>query len=950
MPAMLVAMVIAYLGLNLVQSRRLANEENRNINAGIKLYKSLMLLDRIRGMDKVIGNDADAGDQIILFSTRAALQQFMLDNLRALIAYEKNIPAPAQVKSLEAVVAKLKMIFANPVGRAADPSRDLEYEQILTAIQHVELQKNIGESVSKRIYETDYLLSTTAQSVTEVSQALERIAEIVAASVTDHERNQTDDDNLYKALGNLEAAHRRFQNQFAQLSQRITTPAATGQLVDKLSEKVSLLEGMAHLKAEAGHTDASDRFSEQTKSAIETAGQLYNGLIGQHIVINNGRLAQIDEKRSVLDLVGWGVILLILGLLVVYIRNNKRMTRKLHSLNRALAHSENNIRNIIELLPHVVVMQDAQGNVLMANKAFREFMRENFPQQDPEVPDFTQSDHGITRLLPAETGRLHAGESLSVRTETIVGSGGEKKVLHITSVLYPLSEKLNGVLSVLMDMTEIYRIKDLQKISGVGYWEWNLSKNVFNFSDKFCEIIGIPQGSVDDNFSNYASSIVDGDRQRVMYAFLRAQEAYTPIDIEHAVRRGGGNRTIVHVRGTVYQRSMDGSVHMAGTIQDVTVQKRTEEALIKSEMKYRKLLENLSDEYFFYSYDTRQEFTYISPSVASMLGYSNLELLESGMLGQIVDSGPLLDRDESHPAGFNEKLLRRNIELVSQNNEVRLIELSEMPVYSLDGEVVGFDGIAHDVTDNKLQEAHLKASQNRLRELAAHLQNVRENERASIARDIHDEIGGYLMALKMDISLLNKKLDKSDARIISRYQSMTQLLDMLIESTRRMITNLRPSVLDELGLLEVLDWQLRAFGKRCEIDVTFNHDDDIAKIEFDTPEYAVDIFRIFQEILNNVTKHAEASMVTTYTAIHDNSFVLAVSDDGKGAPQDATKKQGSYGILGMQERVYKMGGEMKFISEEGVGTTVILNIPLRRKPQGHAAMDATINNQLRKTV
>ena len=275
-----------------------------------------------------------------------------------------------------------------------------------------------------------------------------------------------------------------------------------------------------------------------------------------------------------------------------------------------------------------------------------------------------------------------------------------------------------------------------------------------------------------------------------------------------------------------------------------------------------------------------------------------------------------------------------------------------MPVYSFSHELVGFDGIAHDVTNNKLRESELRESEKRLRQLAVHLQDVRENERASIARDIHDEIGGYLMALKMDISLLNKRLDKADTRIHSRFQSMSQLIDIAIESTRRMITNLRPSILDELGLIEALEWQLNAFSERYEIAVDFNYDCRIAAIEFADPEYSVNIFRIFQEILNNISKHAEARTVTVFVVVHANIFALSVSDDGVGIKNDEFNKAGSYGILGMQERIKNMDGLLHIYGGQGKGSTVMIRLPLDEdKLTGeHGVADISFDEEQMMTV
>lgn len=220
--------------------------------------------------------------------------------------------------------------------------------------------------------------------------------------------------------------------------------------------------------------------------------------------------------------------------------------------------------------------------------------------------------------------------------------------------------------------------------------------------------------------------------------------------------------------------------------------------------------------------------------------------------------------------------------------------------------------------------------QQRLRELSTHLELVREAERASIAREIHDELGGVLTALKMDVRWLHKQCAASGGDAASeKFSAMSSHLDSAINTVRRIITDLRPSVLDDLGLVAALEWQLSEFEKRYAIACNFSS--DVQKINFLATEHEVAVFRIFQESLTNIAKHAQASEVNVELKCEDNTLLLDILDNGKGISDNDKFKKGHYGILGMNERALSINGELFVQGQEEVGTRVRLLLPLQQE-------------------
>jgi PAS domain S-box-containing protein len=225
---------------------------------------------------------------------------------------------------------------------------------------------------------------------------------------------------------------------------------------------------------------------------------------------------------------------------------------------------------------------------------------------------------------------------------------------------------------------------------------------------------------------------------------------------------------------------------------------------------------------------------------------------------------------------------------------------------------------------NALLFEQLRASQEQLHDLAGYLETSREEERTRIARGIHDELGQVLTALKIDLSWLARRLPDGQLGLTEKVGAMSDLVDATIQTVRRVATELRPGVLDDLGLAAALEWQAGEFSARtgigCELDLC-------------DPEMALDhdlstaLFRIVQETLTNVARHAEATQVKVKLSRGPDGLVLVIRDDGRGITVEETLDPKSLGLLGMQERARAWGGDVAFHGVRGEGTTVTVKIP-----------------------
>lgn len=251
------------------------------------------------------------------------------------------------------------------------------------------------------------------------------------------------------------------------------------------------------------------------------------------------------------------------------------------------------------------------------------------------------------------------------------------------------------------------------------------------------------------------------------------------------------------------------------------------------------------------------------------------------------------------------------------------IEGDYMVIHDDRGRIAGHFGIQRDVTDRHLAGEELRTSRQQLRALAARLQQVREEERTGIAREIHDELGQALTGLRLDIAWMKRHLPQ-DHEVVAQCGSIIQRIDGTLNAVRRIATELRPSVLDQLGLAAACEWQGQEFSARTGLRVTMELSPDDACIP---DEIGSPVFRILQESLTNVARHAQATEVTIRLVQTDDVLALEVSDDGVGIPPERLKGTASLGLVGMRERALACGGQFSIRGRPGGGTTVLLTVP-----------------------
>jgi PAS domain S-box-containing protein len=358
--------------------------------------------------------------------------------------------------------------------------------------------------------------------------------------------------------------------------------------------------------------------------------------------------------------------------------------------------------------------------------------------------------------------------------------------------------------------------------------------------------------------------------------------------------------------------------------QDITGRKNVEESLRNNEERIRLAIE--AADIWVFNQDTDLRYTWSHNARMKSWGTEPIGKTDADFLNA-DDAGKLMDIKRTVITSGS----RIHDEIAIHNEEgLRIYEFFYEPLKNSGGNIIGIIGAMLDVTTRKQIEIDLINSREQLHLLASHLQEVREEERIKLSRELHDDLGQSMTGLKMDLAWMMKRLSSDDEDfkkvIIEKISSMSGQIDSMIKSVRRIATDLRPNVLDYFGLVAAIEWEADEFGKRSGIPCIFKT--NAAKIELE-PMQATAIYRILQEALTNVVRHAKAEIVQVTLEKEEALLKLTIRDNGIGIQAENISAIHSIGILGMRERSLLLGGNFQITGKPGEGTEITLTIPIK---------------------
>jgi len=410
------------------------------------------------------------------------------------------------------------------------------------------------------------------------------------------------------------------------------------------------------------------------------------------------------------------------------------------------------------------------------------------------------------------------------------------------------------------------------------------------------------------------------DRARCLAAYRKGIRSAKRFELEYRLRRSDGEYRHVLDRAAprFEKRALAGFI---GSCLDITARKSAELALRASETRFRLLAENARDVIYRFRVHPTFGTEYVSPAAVAICGRTPEEFLAHPDLPFEIlhpDDRAIAMAMRHHPNDFKDPVVLR---WVHADGRVVWAEHHNTPVFDGDGRLIAVEGIGRDVTHRRAIEIQLRESESQLRRLAANVERARENERTLIARELHDELGQSLTAIKLELARTAHALARQRLapEAIDGLQSIVGGIDVATETVRRLATSLRPPALDHLGLVDAIELEAAALTRRTGIRSRVSGNRRLPPLdEVET----TGMFRIVQEALTNVVRHASASAVTISIVGSSNSTLVRVQDNGRGMPPGESGDPTALGLLGMHERAEMIGAALTIHSTPGKGTSV----------------------------
>lgn len=584
-----------------------------------------------------------------------------------------------------------------------------------------------------------------------------------------------------------------------------------------------------------------------------------------------------------------------------------------------------------------VLIETHHQTILSVNERFCKLFRVDTPPED-------LVGKGSPDILAQSAFTTDELKEYSRRASEIIQEGktvlGEEIRLRGGSVFerdyFPLANNgLSGHLWMYRDITERKRseeqlhrrdtlMTETQHLVHLGSWDWDIGTNSVAWSDELYHILGLKPDDLVPTYEAFLERVHPDDRALVTETIDKAYGDHQPFTLHHRVVRPDGSVRFLHARGVVIEDQSRKPQRLLWTGLDVTDSIQHKEELRQSAQKYEGLVDAI--EGIVWEADGSLRFTFVSKQAEDLLKFPLGRWVQEPMFWKerIVKA----DRDRvvkemKFVASHRE---RREVEfrMVAADERTLWLRGVVMPA-SEPGQSPRIRGIFVDVSEQKRVEAQLKESFEQLRNLAVRLQSIREEESTRIAMEIHDELGQALTGLKMDLAWMTKRLPDGQASLAEKITAMSKLIDATIHTVRRISTELRPGVLDDLGLVAAIEWQADEFERRTGIRCAASLPSDSPAIDRDR---STAIFRIFQETLTNIARYANAKNVAITLKTDEAVLVLVVQDDGVGIPTQKVSDPQSLGLVGMRERAVFVGGKLTIAGRPTRGTTVTLEVPL----------------------
>lgn len=468
----------------------------------------------------------------------------------------------------------------------------------------------------------------------------------------------------------------------------------------------------------------------------------------------------------------------------------------------------------------------------------------------------------------------------------------------------------------------IERFEMISRTTNDAIWEWDMDTNQVWANSRHHELYGLGENDDLPDHDEWQNRLHPEERKNIVSDFQHTLTGKSNSWIaEYRFLNGQKEFIDIYDRTYIVRDPQGKPIRTMGSMMDITARKLAEKNLVENEEKYRLLFS--SSPLPMWVYDIRSyRILDVNEAATQHYGYSREEFL--GMTIQDIRPGEDVEK-------MKNQSIRLQTGVRSGGNWVHIKKDGTLIDVEIKSHDILYNNqnarlvLANDITEKLKTEKIILETSEQLRQLSARLQEIREEERMHMAHEIHDELGQRLTVLKMDMSWLNRTLGEKDPAAKEKIKGTLELLDGTIKIVRKIATDLRPGILDDLGLIPALEWQSKEFENRSGIKVSFHS--NISEIALPT-HLATGLFRIYQEALTNVGRHSDAGNVYSNLDMEDGFAILTISDDGKGFDTSSLGSKKTLGIMGMKERTMMLGGEYSIRSAPGNGTTISVKVPL----------------------
>ncbi len=456
----------------------------------------------------------------------------------------------------------------------------------------------------------------------------------------------------------------------------------------------------------------------------------------------------------------------------------------------------------------------------------------------------------------------------------------------------------------------------------------DIASEKLTYDERACFLLGIDPkhylGTKEELYNVIHKDDIDETISLLKYSIKRNKDYETEFRV---ISKDGSLHHMVLKAHIIFDED-NKPVRLNGLLWEVTDQKLLEIYLRENLRKINSIINNLNGAIFRSKPDNNMTLEYISEGIKNITGHKSWDLIMN-KVGSLVSIINPKDKETVIKEVFSalEHGCPYTVEyrIKTSNGELKWVWMRGHGVYS-GNTVIAHEGFISDISERKKVESKLNKSLKQLQQLNQYIQTVREKERMAISRELHDDLGQSLTAVKIDLGTLKKKLDNKDEAIL-HIDKISTLVSDTIKTVQNITSHLRPQIINDLGLISAIEWYSKDFSNRTGINIYL----ELEQILEISEDISLALFRILQESLTNIARHSKATKAEIKLKIQDNDLIMDIKDNGSGINEYDRKSKKSFGLISMMERAKDLGGQLIVSAPVDEGTIINLKIPYKKK-------------------